>query len=159
MYWGESNIYVAKSENLIDWTPVEVEKTSRNNMEGLLYVARPRKGRFDSVLIEPGPPAILSNEGIMLIYNSKNDGASGDKNLPNGTYSAGVMVFDRNDPTALVSRTQNYFFAPDRPYEITGQVNNVCFLEGLVKFKGEWLLYYGTADSKIAVASCITAWE
>jgi hypothetical protein len=31
-------------------------------------------------------------------------------------------------------------------------VGNVCFLEGMVFFKGKWLLYYGTADSKIAVA-------
>ena len=28
----------------------------------------------------------------------------------------------------------------------------MCFLEGLVYFKGRWFLYYGTADSKIAVA-------
>jgi predicted GH43/DUF377 family glycosyl hydrolase len=31
-------------------------------------------------------------------------------------------------------------------------VNNVCFVEGLVFFRNQWLLYYGTADSKIAVA-------
>jgi predicted GH43/DUF377 family glycosyl hydrolase len=41
---------------------------------------------------------------------------------------------------------------PDQPFEITGQVNNVCFVEGLAFFKDKWLLYYGTADSKIAVA-------
>lgn len=27
-----------------------------------------------------------------------------------------------------------------------------CFLEGLVYFKGKYYLYYGTADSKIALA-------
>jgi predicted GH43/DUF377 family glycosyl hydrolase len=31
-------------------------------------------------------------------------------------------------------------------------VNEVCFVEGLVHFKQKWFLYYGTADSKIAVA-------
>ena len=45
------------------------------------------------------------------------------------------------------------FIMPDKPYEIAGQVNQVCFLEGMVHFKGHWLLYYGTADSKIGVAS------
>jgi len=45
-----------------------------------------------------------------------------------------------------------YFMKPDKPYEITGQVNYVCFVEGLVQYKGKWFLYYGTADSKIAVA-------
>jgi predicted GH43/DUF377 family glycosyl hydrolase len=33
-----------------------------------------------------------------------------------------------------------------------GEVNDVCFVEGLVHFKGKWFMYYGTADSKIAVA-------
>jgi predicted GH43/DUF377 family glycosyl hydrolase len=42
---------------------------------------------------------------------------------------------------------------PEKDYEIAGQVNQVCFLEGLVKYKGRWFVYYGTADSKIAVAT------
>jgi predicted GH43/DUF377 family glycosyl hydrolase len=41
---------------------------------------------------------------------------------------------------------------PEKPYEITGQVNQVCFVEGLTQFKNNWYLYYGTADSKIAMA-------
>jgi predicted GH43/DUF377 family glycosyl hydrolase len=45
-----------------------------------------------------------------------------------------------------------YIIKPDKPYEISGQVNQVCFVEGLVEFKNKWYLYYGTADSKIAVA-------
>jgi len=45
-----------------------------------------------------------------------------------------------------------YFIYPDKPYEKTGEVNNVCFVEGLVFFRNKWFLYYGTADSKIAVA-------
>lgn len=35
---------------------------------------------------------------------------------------------------------------------LEGQINKVCFVEGLVPFRGRWLLYYGTADSRIAVA-------
>jgi predicted GH43/DUF377 family glycosyl hydrolase len=41
---------------------------------------------------------------------------------------------------------------PDRYYETIGQVNQVCFIEGLVKLRGKWFMYYGTADSRIAVA-------
>jgi predicted GH43/DUF377 family glycosyl hydrolase len=43
------------------------------------------------------------------------------------------------------------FIKPDKPYEIAGQVNHVCFFRGLVNYKDKWFLYYGTADSKIAV--------
>jgi predicted GH43/DUF377 family glycosyl hydrolase len=52
----------------------------------------------------------------------------------------------------VVKRLDHYFIRPEKPYEISGQVNQVCFLEGLVHFKNKWLLYYGTADSKIAMA-------
>ena len=29
----------------------------------------PRPGRFDSLLVEPGPPAVRTDDGIVLIYN------------------------------------------------------------------------------------------
>ena len=78
---------------------------------------------------------------------------AGDSSLPTGTYTAGQVLLDKNDPTKILRRTDDYFMKPDKLYEITGQVNNVCFLEGLARFKNKWWLYYGTADSKIAVAS------
>jgi predicted GH43/DUF377 family glycosyl hydrolase len=53
---------------------------------------------------------------------------------------------------AFKARTASYFITPDKDYEKVGEVNNVCFVEGLVYFKEKWFLYYGTADSKIAVA-------
>jgi predicted GH43/DUF377 family glycosyl hydrolase len=62
-------------------------------------------------------------------------------------------LFDINDPTKLIDRLDEYFMKPDKPYELEGQVNQVCFIEGMVPFKGKWFLYYGTADSKIAVAT------
>lgn len=64
------------------------------------------------------------------------------------------MLLDKKDPTKILHRLDHYFITPSQPYELLGQVNNVCFLEGLVYFNQKWLLYYGTADSKIAVAVC-----
>ncbi len=111
-----------------------------------------RDKKFDSDLVEPGPPAMLTDKGILLIYNSRNIPSIGDTSLVEGTYAGGQVLLDKNDPTKIIDRLDNYFIKPDKPYEITGQVNQVCFLEGLVHFKGKWFLYYGTADSKIAVA-------
>lgn len=146
MYWGESNIFLATSEDLIRWTPLETG-------DGHLAVAlMTRDHSFDSRLVEPGPPALLTEAGILLIYNSCNDTKEGDPGLPSGTYSAGQALFSREDPRKLVDRTASYFFHPEKKYELVGQVNSVCFLEGLVHFKGHWFLYYGTADSRIAVA-------
>ncbi len=149
MYWGDTDIYAATSTNLADWSPLE-DPTGK-----LRPVFGPRPGKFDSRLVEPGPFALLEKEGIVLIYNSMNldKGAAGYyTDLPSGTYTAGQVLLDAKDPARVLGRTDTYFLKPDKPYELTGQVNNVVFLEGLAHLGNKWFLYYGTADSKIAVA-------
>lgn len=147
MYWGDTDIYLATSNNLVDWTPVQ---DSNGN---LLPALRPRKGKFDSKLVESGPPAMITKNGILLIYNSSNAADSGDTSLPAGTYSAGQALFDSNNPEQLKDRLSHNFFKPERMFEKRGQVDNVTFLEGLVPYKGTWYLYYGAADSTICVAT------
>jgi predicted GH43/DUF377 family glycosyl hydrolase len=168
MYWGDQFIWAATSDDLIHWTPVEMAEGERRPVElkgqaklvpALKIVVPTRVKKFDSDLVEPGPPAMLTDRGILLIYNGKNLGAvggnpggSGDSSLPEGTYGGGQVLLDRNDPTKVLRRLDHCFIRPDKPYEITGQVGQVVFLEGLADFNGRWLLYYGTADSRIAVA-------
>jgi predicted GH43/DUF377 family glycosyl hydrolase len=147
MYYGDTEMFVATSDNLLDWTPVETKDGNP------MVVFGPRKGRFDSRLVEPGPPPFLTKQGIRFIYNSMNLDTGGDPALPVGTYAAGQVLIDPENPAVVLKRTASYFIHPDKDYEKSGQIGNVCFLEGLVYFKGHWLLYYGTADSRIAVAS------
>jgi predicted GH43/DUF377 family glycosyl hydrolase len=157
MYWGESKIYLATSEDLIHWKPVfwpQLGHDREGYGQQFLAVFGTRQHRFDSSLVEPGPPALLTEAGILFIYNGRNDVAMGDKHLPDGTYAGGQVLLDSEDPSAVIARDTQPFIKPDKAYEITGQVNNVSFLEGLVYFKNKWFLYYGTADSQIAVASC-----
>ena len=146
MYWGDTDIFLAVSDDLINWTVLEDDKGKIKTIFG------PRAKRFDSDLVEPGPPAMLTDKGILLIYNSRNVPSKGDTSLAEGTYAASQILFDKADPTNVTDRMDTYFMKPDKPYEITGQVNHVCFVEGLVQYNGKWFLYYGTADSKIAVA-------
>lgn len=161
MYWGDQNIWAATSDDLVDWTPVEKASGEADPialrgqalaMPDLKIVVPTRQKKFDCDLVESGPPAMLTDKGILLIYNSRNIPAIGDTSLPEGTYAASQVLLDKDEPTRIVHRLDNYFMKPDKPYEITGQVNEVCFLEGLARFKEKWFLYYGTADSKIAVA-------
>ena len=161
MYFGDVNIGAAVSDDLIHWTPVLYEEGQKPEIElrhnsvetpEMKIVFGPRKGKFDSDLVEPGPPAMMTEKGIVLIYNSRNVPSIGDSSLAEGTYAASQILLDKNDPTKVLERMETYFMKPDKPYEISGQVNHVCFVEGLVKFKNNWFLYYGTADSKIAVA-------
>ena len=109
-------------------------------------------GYYDSRLVEPGPYALYKDEGILLIYNGSNAANFNDATLPKFTYAAGQALFDNKNPFKLIDRMESYFIHPDKDYEKIGEVNEVCFVEGLVFFKNKWFLYYGTGDSKIAVA-------
>jgi predicted GH43/DUF377 family glycosyl hydrolase len=81
------------------------------------------------------------------------DGEGRDSTINKGAYCSGQALFDANDPSKLIDRLEKNFLRPDKSYEMEGQVNQVVFIEGMVPFKGNWFLYYGTADSKIGVAT------
>jgi predicted GH43/DUF377 family glycosyl hydrolase len=124
---------VASSEDLLHWKDVLGHP-----------VLSTRKGMFDSRVVEPGPPPILTPEGILLIYNGANDRL---------VYSTGWVLFDRQDPTKVVARAEHPLFQPKLEWEKQGQVPNVVFVEGLVREPGRWLIYYGAADKYIGVAT------
>ena len=70
---------VAYSTDLLTWT------------EALDQPILPRRaGYFDSRVVEPGPPPILTGDGVLLIYNGADDRL---------VYRTGWALFDRNDPT------------------------------------------------------------
>jgi predicted GH43/DUF377 family glycosyl hydrolase len=148
MYWGEGRVYFATSDDLIHWEPL-LDSNGK-----LQLILGPRADKFDSDLAEPGPPAIITEQGILLIYNGRNAEVDNDPSLPVGTYSAGQALFATGDPVRLVDRADSPFLKPERPYEITGQyTEGTVFVEGLVHFDNRWFLYYGTADSQVAVAT------
>jgi predicted GH43/DUF377 family glycosyl hydrolase len=148
MYFGDTNLFMASSTDLINWDIAENGESGKR-----ISVLHPRMGYFDSRLVEPGPYALIKDEGILLIYNGSNAANFNDPNLPKFTYAAGQALFDAKNPFKQIARTKSYFIHPDKDYEKVGEVNEVCFVEGLVYFKEKWFLYYGTADSKIAVAT------
>ncbi|MEO7716758.1 MAG: glycoside hydrolase family 130 protein [Capsulimonas sp.] len=147
MYFGEGAVYAATSTNLTDWDPV---LDDRGEWKPLL---KTRAGHFDSALAESGPPAVITDKGIVFLYNGKNADANGDPTAHPGAYSGGQALFDAHDPTQLIERTDGCFITPERPYETSGQyAAGTVFIEGLVHFKKKWFLYYGTADSFVAAA-------
>jgi predicted GH43/DUF377 family glycosyl hydrolase len=148
MYWGEKFINIATSKDLINWKPMVDENGD------LKKIVTPRAGYFDSQLTECGPPAVLTENGILLLYNGKNDkGADGDKRYTANTYAAGQILFDVKNPEKVLSRLDKPFFVPTASYEKSGQYPaGTVFVEGLVYFNSKWFLYYGCADSKVGVA-------
>jgi predicted GH43/DUF377 family glycosyl hydrolase len=148
MYWGETHVYAATSTNLVDWAPVVDDKGE------LKICAYTREGFFDSDLTECGPPAILTDKGIILLYNGKNHpGEGGDQRFNGNSYCAGQMLFSKKDPTQLLARLDVPFLRPMEAFEKSGQyVNGTVFIEGMAWFKKKWYLYYGCADSRVGVA-------
>ena len=62
-------------------------------------------------------------------------------------------MFSLNDPTKLVTRLDKPYFIPEASFEKSGQYpSGTVFTEGLVYFHAKWFLYYGCADSRVAVA-------
>ncbi|GAC1313736.1 MAG: glycoside hydrolase family 130 protein [Mucilaginibacter sp.] len=148
MYWGELHVFAATSGNLVDWKPLVDENGE------LKQLFSPRPGFFDSDLTECGPPAIMTNKGIVLFYNGKNHpGNGGDKRFNGNSYCAGQALFSLDDPSKMITRLDVPFLRPVESFEKSGQyINGTVFIEGLVYFQKKWFLYYGCADSKVGVA-------
>lgn len=132
MYFGDLNMWIAFSDDLIHWTAREEP------------VLKPRPRHFDTRLVEPGPPPVITKEGILLVYNGA------DKRLK---YSVGWVLFSKDDPTKVLQRAEQPILSPEASWEKEGQVPNVTFAEGLVIRDNTWYLYYGAADTRICVAT------
>lgn len=123
---------IAWSDDLIHWT------------EPLPHPVLPRRpGHFDSRVTEPGPPPVLTRDGILLIYNGADDRL---------VYRTGWALFDPHDPSKLIARSDQPIFEPELEWERTGQVPNVVFVEGMVRRGPEFLFWYGGADRSIGLA-------
>ncbi len=133
---GSDQMGVAHSEDRLRWTEA---------LDKPVLARRP--GFFDSRVVEPGPSPLMTPEGILLVYNGADDRL---------VYRTGWVLFDREDPTRVVARSDTPVFEPQRGWELQGQVPNVVFVEGLVREGNRWLFYYGGADKHIGVAEAFT---
>src|SRR5207249_1659881 len=106
MYFGVPDLHIAMSDNLLDWTPVEDGDGS------LLNVLSPRPGYFDSWLVEGGPPPLLTDSGIVVLYNAGNSAIHGDSTLPARVYTGGQALFDPHNPIKLIARSATPFIRP-----------------------------------------------
>jgi predicted GH43/DUF377 family glycosyl hydrolase len=110
-----------------------------------------RVNSFDSRVMEPGPPPVVTPNGSLLLYNGA------DAHL---VYRTGWALFDLHDPATLLARSEAPFFGPELPWEQHGQVPNVVFLEGMVESNHtddtddmprmyKMLGYYGAGDTNV----------
>jgi predicted GH43/DUF377 family glycosyl hydrolase len=94
-----------------------------------------------------GCPPIETAYGWLLIYHGVHDTVRGY------VYSACAALLDLNDPTKELARLPHALFKPELSWELKGEVNNVVFPTGTAVFGDKLYIYYGAADTRIAVVS------
>lgn len=88
--------------------------------------------------MESGPPPVKTRDGMWLkIYNGMSLGPGG---YVYGGYDTGQMLIDMvNQPRGPpIARLDRPLLQPSSLLEISGQVDNLVFSEGLVQFHGQW---------------------
>lgn len=95
---------------------------------------------FDSRVMEPGPPPIVTSAGILLLYNGADDQL---------VYRPAWVLFDAKDPRRVMARAERPFIEPKLEWERVGTVPNVIFLEGAVGDLSNLTGYYGAADKYV----------
>jgi predicted GH43/DUF377 family glycosyl hydrolase len=156
--WTKAGAMVSQKINGKYWMYFMADAAGRPNQMGVAYssdlvhwtepldrpVLERRPGYFDSYVVEPGPPPEVTKDGIFMVYNGANDQT---------VYSVGWVLFDKNDPTKVLARSEKPIFSVEKEWEKTGQVPNVVFVQGMVREGKRWLFYYGGADKYIGVAT------
>lgn len=111
-------------------------------------VIRARRGAWwDADKIGLSPPPLETSEGWLILYHGVRDTPAGC------IYRLGLALLDLEDPTKVIKRSDRWIFGPQENYETSGDVGNVVFPCGWILNGNELRLYYGAADTSIALAS------
>ena len=141
MLWGESNIYRAESDDLVNWKTLPFDEWFATGTHV-----------WENRLLEPGPSPVKTKDGKwILMYNAATTGGG---RFANNQYSIGQMLVDYADlDHGPVARLEQPCLEVDQGNEQVGQVDQVVFCEGMVQFKGKWFIYFGQGDSDLGVAT------
>lgn len=108
---------------------------------------RAREGAWwDANKIGLSPPPILIPEGWLILYHGVRRTAGG------AIYRLGLALLDKENPARVLRRSDEWIFGPREFYEREGDVDDVVFPCGWVVEGDEVRLYYGAADTSIALA-------
>lgn len=108
-----------------------------------------RGGWWDANRIGLGPPPLLTDHGWLILYHGVRTTVSGS------IYRLGLALLDRDDPSQVLVRGNEWIFGPETEYERSGDVPDVVFPCGwiLEEDRRTIRLYYGAADTTVCVAT------
>ncbi len=133
---GEAHVWLSLSPDLKHWGDHQ-----------LLIHTRPAYWDTDRVGLACQP--IETPEGWLLFYHGVRLTTAGQ------IYRLGIALADLSQPWKLLRRSAEWVLGPQAYYERVGDVADVVFPTGAVVYKetDELRLYYGAADSAVAVAT------
>ena len=106
-----------------------------------------RKGAWwDANKIGLCAPPMQTDEGWLILYHGVRITASGC------IYRLGLAMLDKDNPTKIIRRTDEWIFGPQAHYEREGDVDDVVFPCGWFKKGDKVYMYYGAADSYLCLA-------
>ena len=103
-------------------------------------------GWWDANKIGLSTPPMATKEGWLILYHGVRVTASGS------IYRLGLALLDLEDPSRVIRRSEEWIFGPKASYECDGDVDDVVFPCGWIRKKDRIFMYYGAADSCIALA-------
>lgn len=128
--FGRHTIWYANSPDLKTWG-------------GHLPIIAPRENGFENERVGGGAPCVKTPDGWLQIYHGANH---------QHRYSLFAALFDLNDPSKLIARSEHPILEPVTSYERTGFFGEVVFTNGLVLMGDTLRLYYGAADESVCLA-------
>ncbi len=133
---GEAHMWISFSPDLKHW----------GDHRPLI---RTRHAYWDSHRVGLACQPIETPHGWMLFYHGVRSTTAG------AIYRVGLALLDLNSPWRVLRRSDEWVLGPRAPYERIGDVGDVIFPSGAIVYKetDQLNLYYGAADSSVAVAT------
>lgn len=128
---GKPSIWIAESDDLINWGNHKV-------------FLKPRNNRWERIKIGAGPQPLNTEKGWLIFYHSCGD---------HEVYSMNLILTEKNSPHKITGYLEKPILIPRYKYEKEGIVPNVVFANGWITYgEKKIFIYYGASDKYVALA-------
>ncbi|NJC26965.1 glycoside hydrolase family 130 protein [Neolewinella antarctica] len=112
---------------------------------------------WEKLKIGAGTPPVLTKHGWLIVYHGVSNLQPLSEDPHQLSYSAGIMILDKENPQKILYRSSHPVLSPDLPEERVGIIDNVVFPTGIDRRDDlgqpdRFDVYYGMADNRIGVA-------
>ncbi len=129
------NVWMSESDDLQHWGSPRCVLEERD------------QPGWDSGKVGAGPPPFETPGGWALFFHGVMQVEGGWE------YRVGWALLDREDPSRVVYRFPEWVLEPTEPYEVGGDKPGVIFPTGALRTDDTLSLYYGAADTCVALAT------